>query len=188
MKIQKGSTLLVVLVLLIIMLLAGMALFRATDIAALISANTANKQKATQLANRAMVDVMNSFYLNPPAKYPANLSYVSGIPDPENTSKSWTGDESSNNCSENGWTNITGNEGFCYRYIIEKLWKVDSKGNLLDDKTADAKSNVTLESSAKGGSEAAKIKGIKVSTKYRVTINVSGPKNTNTYVQAIYSW
>jgi Tfp pilus assembly protein PilX len=190
MKNQQGATILVVLVLLVVMLMAGMALFRATDVAGLIAANTANKQKATQLANQAIVTVMDGFYAGTITPYSGStaLTYEKGIPDPNNSANSWTGAENSNNCTATGWTAISGNTGFCYRYIVEELWCMDSSGNVREKTVCGSGSTATTYSSLKTGSGTLTVTGAKLSTYYRVTINVSGPKNANSYVQSIYSW
>lgn len=190
MKNQQGATILVVLVLLVVMLMAGMALFRATDVAGLIAANTANKQKATQLANQAIVTVMDGFYAGTITPYSGNtaLTYDKGIPDPNNSANSWTGAESSNNCTATGWTAISGNTGFCYRYIVEQLWCNDGSGILANTSCAGSASSTTVFSSAKGGSGAINLSGAQVSTYFRATINIAGPKNVSSYVQTIFSW
>lgn len=162
-KKQNGATLLVVLVLLVLMLFMGMAMFKSTTLAGLISGNTSAKILSTQISdialakaevklNQTNLDAENS------AGYVASSKTISngipgGVPTAEDTD----------------WSAKVDQGAYSYRYLIEKLCD--------DDGSCQTKQ---ITGSSCGSSEC-------IDQLYRVTVEIKGPKNLHSYVQAFYS-
>jgi type IV pilus assembly protein PilX len=169
---QRGVSLFVVLVLLIIMMIAGVALFRSTDIAALIAGNTATKQAATQVGNIGLVEIQKKIVdqtltAGTPGYTETALAVdANGIPVPAGN-VDWTPE-----------TPTDAGNGFGYQYIVEKLCNAD--GVCTQSRIGSEGSNL--------GDERMPDPPQTIVDLYRVTIKITGPRNTETHVQALYGF
>lgn len=158
---QQGATLLVVLVLLVLMLFMGMALLKSTSLAGLISGNTASKIISTQISDIALTkaeEKLNTIQ----SETPSGEGYVLSQ---KNINNSIPGGIPAADNTE--WSTAVNTGIYSYRYLIEKL--CDEAGENCQTKT--------ITSDGKDYTDQL----------YRITIQISGPKNTRSYVQAFYS-
>lgn len=194
---QQGSVLLFALVALVALTLAVLALVRSVDSTTLISGNLAFRQAATtsadagveaaitaltatQTANNGKnvyMDATHAFNLtNAAAGYYSNLDTALDV----TAATTWTDANSSDAVSD-------GN-GNTYRYIVQRMCRtanqVLTKTNCLfsgeakdnDGKTVLLPSEVCDGPGCPAAGQA---------PQYRVTVRVTGPKNTISYVQAL---
>lgn len=171
-KPHQGSTLIIVLVLLTIMTFMGMALYRSSDLAGMIAGNVSSKQMATQVGDMGLAAAEAILRGNIPAA--AQAGFVI-------TQKNTGSDGIPTSVTEAEWSAAQISYGFTYRYLIEKLC------------TNAAPPVCTTTSIPKppsgGGQNAAPGSGgqYEVAQMYRVTVKITGPKNLESYVQALYS-
>ena len=155
---QKGSALIIVLLILVMMILMGFALMRSTETATLISGNVATKQAATQaaevglqVAEAALKSINENGALDTTDSSQSYCStalvLVSGIP------------TATNACPWSGVTALS--NGLSYQYLIERL--------------CNASSVCTINTDSEGEH-----------TMFRITIKITGPRNTESYIQASY--
>lgn len=172
---QQGFVLITVLMLMIVMLIGGMALFRSTQNSSLIAGNSASKQAASQAGNVGLVAAQKIIDTALPTASGNGFSLVSlgnddyGIPIP-NSSTTWypttpadAGDSS----------------GFTYQYIIEKL--CNSAGVCAQSTTTTTANQGSLGVNAQQPTKTTTSVDL-----YRVTVKVEGPRSTLSYVQAVY--
>ena len=192
---QRGMILFIALIVLVAMTLAGIALMRSVDTNVLIAGNLAFRQGATMAADwgietaRGWLDTNKAgttLQGDQPAiagggAYWAN--WQSGA-DLYGATPTTTDDYNWNNAALVG-TDTAGNE---VRYVIHRLC---SQAGAVTD------ANVSCVTAASGGGSAPASTGTKSvvaygtaalpgvsSTYYRVTVRVTGPRNTVSYVQA----
>uniref|UniRef100_Q47BL4 Type 4 fimbrial biogenesis protein PilX N-terminal domain-containing protein n=1 Tax=Dechloromonas aromatica (strain RCB) TaxID=159087 RepID=Q47BL4_DECAR len=194
---QQGSVLLFALVALVALTLAVLALVRSVDSTTLISGNLAFRQAATtsadagveaaivaltaiQTANSSKnvyMDATHAFNLtNATIGYYSNLDLALDV----TAAGTWTDANSSDAVSD-------GN-GNTYRYIVQRMCRtanqVLTKTNCLfsgeakdnNGKTVPLPSEICEGSGCPAAGQA---------PQYRVTVRVTGPKNTISYVQAL---
>lgn len=156
----NGSALIVVLLLLVMMMLMGFALMRSTELATLISGNVATKQAATQAGEVGLQA----------AESKLKSINSSGTLDTTNTDDSYSKETLSvdpeglpiatETCP---WSTITDlDNGLSYQYIIERL--CNSAGDACMTKS-DTDGDHVL---------------------YRITVKITGARNTESYIQALY--
>ncbi|MDQ7989472.1 MAG: hypothetical protein REI09_07535 [Candidatus Dactylopiibacterium sp.] len=172
---QRGFALITVLILLIVMLIGGMALFRSTQNASLIAGNAAAKQAASQAGNVGLVAAQKVIDTALPTASGSGFSLVAlgsddhGIPTPDGTV---------------GWYPATAvdagdNSGYKYQYIIEKL--CNSAGVCTRSSTT-----TTTNQGSLGGNSQQPTKTTIAIDLYRVTVKIEGPRSVVSYVQAVY--
>lgn len=177
-KLQKGSSIILVLVLLVVMLFMGLALFHSTDISALISGNVAIKQAATQLSDVALAKAetqLNDITIDSTAtKGYTNIAEAldsNGLPSRPN--------DCTNNCGN--WSDATIVNNLSYRYLIERLCP-DATDS--DNCIKSAIPNPGETAGSIGGLCGAEFCEDQM---YRVTVWITGPKNLESFVQSLYS-
>jgi len=120
-KRQSGATLLVILVLLVLMMFMGMAVFKSTSLAGLISGNTSAKIISTQISDIALAEAE--------AKLNAvNKDSTSGagyVVERKDISNGIPGGVPAADNQE--WSSSVNQSAYSYRYLIEKL--CDDEGN-----------------------------------------------------------
>ncbi|MEC5399774.1 hypothetical protein [Uliginosibacterium sp. H1] len=170
----RGFALLTVLILLTIMLLAGMALFRSADTAGLIAGNAAIKQAASQAGNVGLVVAQTRVDTGSPsgAGYsPTALTLDEyGIPPstPPNGA-TWSASTSAEN-------------GYSYTYLIEKLCSGTGTGAVCARAVIGGGSgNTSIEVNDQSPTPLSAFIDM-----YRITVQITAPRGTTSYVQAIY--
>lgn len=181
----RGMVLLVVLVVLVLLLLAGAGAMRAVDTGNVLSGNFSFQQAATQAADRALSDAMNSAAAAVAAgggnSGVANRYYTTrqtavdsrGFP----SAVDWT----SVSCVDPSGTMITDcatdNGQYRIQYVLERLCSADP--DLAD--INDIRAKCEYEASA-GALSAASIP-----LRYRVVMRVRGPRGTESWFEAMVS-
>lgn len=194
---QRGLVLFFALIALVAMSLAALALVRSVDTATLISGNLAFRQAATSSGDAgveaaiATLDAMDLANADPSAFKLANHVF--------NVASATNGyypnaDPDLNLTSDATWTNDTSSDavvdtsGNSYRYIIQRMCR--TAGVIIPDAsclfsaaaTDTSGKSVPLPSQICEGSGCPK--GGQ-SPLYRVTVRVTGPRNTVSYVQTM---
>lgn len=185
---QQGAVLLMALIALVALTLAGLAMFRAVDTGNVISGNLAFRQAAMQQADVgieaafiALPGIVNvSKDTNIANQYFALRQAVDtmGVP----STASWA----SVACRDNANAVVAcSNQEYKVKYIIERLCDQQSSGSTT---VTDLQGYCFVDIGAgKGGSKGA-FQAVFTSASaiyYRVTVQVSGPRNTTAYVQAL---
>lgn len=167
---ERGFALVTVLILLAIMLMAGTALFRNVDTAALISGNSAARQAASQAGNLGLVAAQKRLeggtLTSPAAGYSDKALKVDSADVPIAADSVWSA------------TTEAGN-GYRYRYLIERLCNDDGV-------CAQSRSTGRVPGSSLGVNAIQPSEASASASLYRVTVQVTGPRNIQTYAQAIY--
>ena len=190
---QGGAVLFVALIALVTLMLAAVALTRSVDTATVIAGNLAFKQaanasadaglaravawlSATQLSNATkdpFTDTAHAFNINNAAS-----GYYSNADDvalPLTSEATWSAGSSAD-----GGTDASGNS---VRYIVQRMCRTANQVlSETDCQFSDAESD-TGSKRVKSGTEA----GARITGKIpliRVTVRVTGPRNTVSYVQA----
>jgi Tfp pilus assembly protein PilX len=193
---QRGLVLFFALIALVAMSLAAVALVRSVDTSTIISGNLAFRQAATTSGDGSVenaitaLTAMNGSSLNPfmDSGHPFNTTdadagYYSNADDTAlnlTASATWIDDNSS--------PAVTDASGNTTRYIIQRMCRIEnqllSKTNCLfsgEAKNKDGK-GIPLPSNICEGPGCPKAGQLPV---YRITVRVTGPKNTVSYIQAM---
>jgi Tfp pilus assembly protein PilX len=169
---QRGVTMLVVLVLLSVMLLGGLALARLTDVGTLASGNTAFREASLQASevglNTAFArirDDLDDEDANQAGWYWASMQATdaNGVPT--------VGFGAAPEIAVGPYT---------VRYIVERLCNTDAVTDALRQCVVKAEHDRTA--SRQAGTEALDPPN---SRQFRVTVEVTGPKDTRTWVQSM---
>lgn len=199
---QSGVALIMVLIMLTAMLIAGVALIRVVDSANVISGNFAFRQATLNIADlgieAAATELVTIRATSSEAPYPAgcttNCRYFparsvgsppaagamldsKGMPVLGNVTGtttqaiSWSGSNVPNLPS-----------GYSIRYVIDRQCNIAPVTNAVNDCLNDAPQSA---GSKKGG---ATVFSSASTIYYRVTVQVTGPKNTQSHVQAILGY
>ena len=187
---QRGAVLFIALIVLVAMTLAGLGLMRSVDTGVLIAANLAFKQGATQAgdagieAGRAWLNTNGgaTLYTSQPTTVAGGQGYFanwqSGI-DLTGTDPSLTPLDWSTQAVDLG-NDAAGNR---IRYVIQRL--------CLEDKAPSDTSCVrsTAAATSSGSTKGAVAAGsgaltAAVTSVFRITARVDGPRNTKSFVQA----
>lgn len=188
---QRGAVLVVALIAMVAIMLAAVALVRSVDTNTVISGNLAFKQAATASANGGLESAIawmkqvnanatgasQDPFLDPSHAFNndnAAAGYYSSVDPALNlmADATWA-----NNVSANAGTDASGNS---IRYIIQRMCRnpneVLSDANcMFSDETSDTDSHNTGQPYPKKGGK---------HPLNRVTVRVTGPRNTVSYVQA----
>lgn len=177
---QKGLVLFVALIALVAMSLAAAALVRSVDSGVLVAGNLAFKQSAIMSAETGIADAYKHINTNLASLDTSAAGYFALFDDAKDLkSNSTWGTGNSFLVASDG---ISGNET---RYILQRMcWAVgapnDTPNNCLTGDGTEApnsQSVKTYTNLAPGPSSSQ-------SVVYRVTVRVTGPKNTKSYLQA----
>jgi Tfp pilus assembly protein PilX len=192
---QEGVVLFIALIVLVAMSLAGIALMRGVDTGTIIAGNLAFRQSAMHVADIGVEAARNwltgvtpttTLYNDQPAitggqgyfaNWGENVDLLGNDPDPLKTDYNW------NNAI--AVTAPAPPAGYSVSYVIHRLCK----------QTGDPTSITCVKQTVGAGSTASGTKGaasfgtfaIQVPTNalYRVTVRVTGPRNSVSYVQAV---
>jgi type IV pilus assembly protein PilX len=174
MKKQAGSSLIIVVIALTLLLIISIAYIRSSNVASLVAGNFAFKTAATQAADIGIEQAFNALKsLTSPDTSIANQYYATaqavdnnGLP------------------SNVNWAQVPSSTFQLYKvqYILERL----CTGNL---PVANVSTQCALASPPDNGSNKIGTPTYKNTAEiyYRVTVRVTGPKNTLSFIQAILS-
>ncbi|MBS1154427.1 MAG: hypothetical protein H6R07_351 [Proteobacteria bacterium] len=171
-KPHRGSTLIIVLVLLTIMTFMGMALYRSSDLAGMIAGNVSSKQMATQVGDMGLAAAEAVLRGNIPAAAQAGFVPTQKEPD---------GDGIPAPVTEQEWSAAKTSYGYTYRYLIEKLCTNANPAVCTTTKIPIPPPPTGLNAPPGSGGQ------YESAQMYRVTVKITGPKNLESYVQALYS-
>jgi type IV pilus assembly protein PilX len=167
---QRGVTTVVVLILLVVMLLGGVAISRLTEVGTLAAGNAAYHEAAVQASE---VGLNTAF------------AAVRGIASEDNNIGTWYYAQSQAHDSDGvpnvNWSNapelVVGN--YSVRYVVDRLCNTlpvtDAVRQCLN------KSLLTIETRSFGAEKA----DPPTARLFRITVRVTGPKDTQTLVQAM---
>lgn len=181
----RGMVLLVVLVVLVLLLLAGAGAMRAVDTGNVLSGNFSFQQAATQAADRALSDAMNTA-----AAAVSAGGGNSGVANRYYTTRQ-TAVDSRGFPSAVDWTSVTcvdpsgavvtdcatDNGQYRIQYVLERLCSADPD---LSD-ISDIRAKCEYEASAAALSPAS------IPLRYRVVMRVRGPRGTESWFEAMVS-
>lgn len=187
---QRGVVLFIALIALVAMSLAAVALIRSVDTSTIIAGNLAFRQSATtsgdgglEGAIAALETINNSTTTDPTTvlTHPFNVTVAAnGYYSNADPALSLTADSTWTSGSKLVGTDSSGNT---VRYVVQRMCRV---ANQLLSESNCLLSDAETETSSKRVKPATEAGG-KTSSKpplYRVTIRVTGPKNTISYIQA----
>lgn len=195
---QRGVSLFVALIALVVMTLAGLALVRSIDTATLVAGNLAFKEAAVSIADRGTEAAIN--YLTGTATLAntdANLPAGCNPPDCQYYHEGQSSIENTKGVPAFNWgsTNIPSVEvsGYKYQFVIERLCK-QGENRVIGPVAREEDSPYCFSNTREGGnsfgiysSGSAPPLGAELEIVYRVTTKVSGPRNTETIVQTLLS-
>jgi type IV pilus assembly protein PilX len=183
---QRGIVLFVTLVVLVLMMLATVSVIRSADTSTVISGNFAFKQGATQASDRAITDTLNNLQTlvnggggNTDISDQYSSTRIAtvdslGIP----TSITWSSvagaSETGGSCTDSA---------YCVRYFIERQCTADP--NVSDP--LDIKSKCDFEVRIPANPLASPPVTEQIAVRYRILIQVTGPRNTLGYYEAMVS-
>ena len=183
---QQGVVLFIALIVLVAMSLAGIALFRSVDTGTIIASNLAFKQSTTAVGDLGVEAARTWLRDNDGAALfndqPANAYYATW-----QASLDLLGNTSGTDYDWSGAASVTTPappDGYDVSYVIHRLC----------DATGDPSGASCIKASGASGSGSASTKGaaaygqfaisVPTSTFFRITVRVSGPRNSLSYVQA----
>ena len=181
---QRGAVLFIALIVLVAMSLAGLALMRGVDTGTLIASNLAFKQSATSAGDEGIEAARNwllanggpTLYTDIPgsAYYSTMQTNVDLIgSDPTKPDFDWT-------TAASAGTDAAGNQ---VSYVIQRLCELPG-----DPASVNCIRATGASSSSTGTKGAVSYGGYAISVPtgafYRITVQVTGPRNTLSYVQA----
>lgn len=185
---QRGVVLIIALIVLVAMALAGIALVRSVDVTTQIAGNLAFRQAGVQ-ASDAGVELARKWLMAPPASLQQDIapSYYA----------SWNGGVTSNPAvfdpATFNWTGKTelpiDAAGNTVAYVVHRMCELPG------DPALAATNCLTAPTSASGNSNQIKGGGefgcvgttcnASSNPYFRITVRVSGPRNTVTYIQSV---
>lgn len=183
---QRGVVMYVALVVLIVMTLAGLAMLRQMSSGSSIAGNIAFKQAATAVADagieagRAWLGA-NAALLD--ADQPANGYYATWAANVDPTSTQWM--ITRWNVAPTLAPAVTGNTGNTVRYVIERLCSLAGPPEGGAQQCSDSIPASGGGESKGGGSYGEIPAKLPASPFYRITAQVTGPRNTVSYTQVV---
>lgn len=193
---QSGVVLILTLIVLVAMTVAGIALMRSTYSSNLIAGNLAFQRAATQSADAAVEDAVawlenyngsTTLTCAASTSYTAlwcdqsSRAYFATRSDPSADWASFFAGLTSYSMNSGGQDNA----GNTVKYIIQRMCSAAGDPQDTTNDCSVSPSSWSSTNSSMGG----EIVGLKSSNQiyYRVTVQVSGPRNTTSYVQAMVS-
>jgi len=187
---QQGVVLFIALIVLVAMSLAGVALLRGVDTGTIIAGNLAFRQTSMHVADLGVEAArewlrtkdLPDLYLDTPADayyatWQANLDLLGN--DPVKTDYDWTGAK-----LVPAGSAFEPPAGYAVHYVVHRLC----------DGSGDPAGTACVKVTGAGGGTAGGTKGavaygtyaisVPTSAMYRITVRVTGPRNTRSYVQA----
>lgn len=187
---QQGAVLFMALIALVALTLAGLAMVRSVDTGNLIAGNMSFRQAAMQQSDigiesafLALPGIMNtSKNANIANQYFALRQPVDAMGVP--TTVNWANVA----CRDNGIASVNcSDQEYQVKYVIDRLCEAQTTGSTtVTDLQGYCFVDVGSGRSGSKGAFQAVFSGAN-SVYYRVTVQVSGPRNTTAYVQAIIS-
>jgi Tfp pilus assembly protein PilX len=194
-KAQQGVVLFVALIVLVAMSLAGLALMRTVDTGTIIAGNLAFRQTAMHVGDIGIEAARNwlsgvtpteTLYNDQPsitggggyyATWGDNLDLLGNAPGPGIVQYDWSG--------AIAVTSPTPPTGYSVKYVIHRLCKANGSPT----STTCVKLTSGASSTASGSKGAASFGSYAISVPtnalYRVTVQVTGPRSSLSYVQAV---
>lgn len=222
-QVQRGASLMIALIALIIVSLAGLSLIRSVDTASLVSGNYAFKSSTQSMTDLAveearayletLVTAANAANVNLPAGCAASVSvnalgncrYYARQQNEDGTTGvlfiDWANGNipkySSTNAPPTGWpVNVAPPSGYEIQFVVERLCNANPAVNV-DQGAAPTYSksknaclnvfrdpNMVSTGSGRIGSSFSSDDLLLTSLVYRVTVRITGPRNTTTITQA----
>ena len=185
---QRGVVLIIALIVLVAMAMAGIALVRSVDVATQVAGNLAFRQAGVQAADSG-VELARKWLMAPPSslQQDINPSYYS----------SWNGGVTSNPAifdpATFDWSGRSGlatdAAGNTVSYVIHRMCELPGDPALTVTNCLTAPTSASGNSNQiKGGGEFSCV-GTTCNASnnpyYRITVRVSGPRNTVTYIQSV---
>lgn len=189
---QHGIVLIIALIVMASMTLAAIALVRSVDTSVLVAANLAFRQSATLAGDTGLRDATTWLTTNAGGTtlhsdiFDADDSYWASAQNAPPAFDPLTYDWESNNNSHCVITGCLADAaGNTVRYVIHRL--CDLAGNPLSVQCVrpPATSGSTNNSTKGVVSAGTMAIGSTATAYYRITVKIAGPRNTNSYVQAI---
>lgn len=201
---QRGIVLLMALIVLVALTLAGLALTRSVYTSNIIAGNLAFQQAATHAADRGIEDAVAWLEANNGQTTSATATacisaqsstvlacdqadhgYIAHRQDPsgESWASFWDNNFAGNNMAKSLGADDAGNS---VAYIIQRMCTLTGDAQATGNDCAS--SPVASDSTCSGGSscDAQKVNLASVSqVYYRITVKVTGPRNTQSYVQSM---
>ncbi len=183
---QEGLVLFIALIVLVAMSLAGIALMRGADTGTLIAANLAFKQNTTSVGDLG-VETARNWLLGQAATALYNDNTSSGYHATMQSNLDLLGNDPGK--TDYNWSSATAvgtaPSGYAVRYVIHRL--CDSVGNPVSVNCVKAAASGSTTASGTKGAAAYGQFAISVPTNayYRITVRVTGPRNTLSYVQTV---
>ena len=185
---QRGAALFIALVMLVAMMLAVIALVRSVDTATIIAGNLAFKQASTSSADIALnnaSDWLNTTNVATPSTLESDSAtvgyYATSTGLDLMNDATWTAATSAL-ASGSGITAGVDSSGNQINYVIQRM--CSSTGTATTSNCLFGAATVTSSSQAvHDATEAGGATTLSASPIYRITVRVSGPRNTLSYVQ-----
>jgi type IV pilus assembly protein PilX len=191
---QRGVVLMVALIVLVALTLAGLSMVRSADTGTIVAGNLAFRQAATQTLDAGLeaavagmpqgyaasdLGVANKYY-----KYMLPDANGDGLPDLP-VGQTWAG--VGNPSGAYVINNPANLNGYTVRYVVERMCFQGAGAAITTDLEAEARCNLEPKVS---GADSGKIAGQEAlgqdrKTHYRITAKVEGPRNTETFAQAV---
>lgn len=191
---QRGVVLPITLISLMIMLIASVALIRSTDNSLLVAGHISFKRDIINQAERAIPSIKNKFTLETGAlnsvsnrekdaltsNYYASIqaSNTNGIPTVLLNTTTFDGLFSSNNI-------VDSTAGITIRYLIDRMCIKTGKVDIANCATVSSTTDVGGDAMHSGNE--GKASGVDVPV-YRISIRVTGPRNTEAFIQSTFSY
>jgi type IV pilus assembly protein PilX len=191
---QRGVSLLIALVVLVIMTLAGIELMRSVDTTNIIAGNLGFQQAATHSGDAAIESAITwlqaqsstSLQVDNTANCAAGYktSYTPSTEPPANTSTTWPLWWNSNACI---WTSPTTDQaGNTWSYTINRMCSAPgAPTNGLNQNCYTSPFAIAAAAGSCNGVAGDICLNASAQVYYRITANISGPRGTRSYVQAI---
>ena len=176
---QKGLVLFIALIALVVMSLAAAALIRSVDSGVLVAGNLAFKQSATMLADTGIA---------------RSYTFISGAStstiESDTVADGYypTLDDSMVLTSASNWDSthsfqVSNQSGYETRYILQRMCRATGPGDTTNC-LAGIGNALANSKGSKGYGSYGGAAGSSNAIVYRVTVRVTGPKNTASYLQA----
>jgi len=190
---QRGVTLLIALIVLVAMTIAGLALVRSVDTSSLLAINLAFRQSAEASADKAMESAIGTLRgmttIALQSDGGSGSGYVASVP---STPIDFTGNAGTGTLFDwtTGATIAADDAGNSATYVIHRLC---STAGALDASTCTTWQEQSIAADSEGVAVAGETyrdpsltgTGTAMHGLYRITLRISGPHSTYSYVQAI---
>ena len=179
-QVVAGNTLIIVLVALVAMSLAGVAMVRAIDSGILITGNLAFRQSTLHGGDLAIETARTWLVANAGSKLENEMATATFY-HPAADSADWSWDSNPNSGSPSSLVDPIGNQ---VDFFIERLCRKPGANGPSNNCISGAATGRTDDT---GNSQSAGAKVLKGSTYlyYRISVRITGPRNSVSYVQSI---